>query len=225
MSLADQLTRHLSELACPEILQDLHAQEQIIQYLLLIEKWNKRYNLTAVKTIEAMLIQHIMDSLSSIGHLQGPQIVDAGTGAGLPGIPIAIARPEWQVILIDSNQKKTVFLQQAKIQLGLSNITVMAQRIENSIINERVNSIISRAYTSLGAFIETTRHWVAPDNDQCRWFAMKGKCTDQELAEVVAPFYVESKIPLIVPGLSAKRELVIIGQLQQSVAPHHSNRE
>ncbi len=225
MSLAEQLAQRLSELDGPEVLLESRAQEQIIQYLLLIEKWNKRYNLTAVKTIEAMLYQHIMDSLSVVTHLYGPQVLDAGTGAGLPGIPIAIARPDWQVTLIESNQKKAAFLQQVKIQLDLANITVVAQRIENTIIGKRINSIISRAYANIGTFIQTTRHWVAPDNDQCCWFAMKAACTSQELEEVVAPFYVEDKIPLNVPGLSAKRELVVIKQSTKLVAPVQNNQE
>ncbi|HBV21428.1 MAG TPA: 16S rRNA (guanine(527)-N(7))-methyltransferase RsmG [Nitrosomonas sp.] len=225
MSLAEQLAQRLSELDCPDILLESRTQEQIIQYLLLIEKWNKRYNLTAVRTIEAMLYQHIMDSLSVVTHLYGPQVVDVGTGAGLPGIPIAIARPDWQVTLIESNQKKAAFLQQVKIQLDLANITVVAQRIENTIIEKIINSIISRAYASLSTFIQTTRHWVTPGNDQCRWIAMKGNCTHQELKEVMAPFYVECKIPLIVPGLSAKRELVVIRQSIKPVAPVQNNQE
>lgn len=212
MNLAEQIKRSLTVLKSPELMQNLQAQEQIIQYLLLIEKWNKRYNLTAIRAVEDMLSQHIMDSLSIVTHLNGPKIIDVGTGAGFPGIPLAIARPDWQVILIDSNQKKTAFLQQVKIELKLDNITIMAQRIENTSIKKNIDTIISRAYASLGTFIKSTRHLISPNDEQCRWMAMKSNCTTQELKEVKEPFFIEKTVPLIVPGLSAKRELIIIRQ-------------
>ena len=225
MSLANQVEKRLSELNCPAIVQESNIQEHIIQYLLLIEKWNKYYNLTAIKTIEAMLHQHVMDSLTAVAHVHGPQIVDVGSGAGLPGIPIAIARPDWRVLLIESNQKKAAFLQQVKIELNLTNVTIIAQRIENTILDVTTNSIISRAYASLGTFIDTTRHLIAPNDDQCRWIAMKGNCTSLELEEVIEPFYVECKTPLNVPGLSAKRELVIIRRSIKPLDRSNNNQE
>ncbi|MDR4516947.1 MAG: 16S rRNA (guanine(527)-N(7))-methyltransferase RsmG [Nitrosomonas sp.] len=218
MNLSEQVEQSLFALKNPALMHDLLAQEQIIQYLMLIEKWNKRYNLTAIKTVEDMLHQHIMDSLSVINHLYGPVIVDVGTGAGLPGIPIAIARPDWQVILIESNQKKTAFLQQVKIELKLDNIAIMPQRIENTSIKVNIDTIVCRAYASLGTFIQSTRHLISSQNNQCRWIAMKSNCAVQELTEVTTPFFVENTVPLIVPGLSAKRELIIIRQSTKPVA-------
>ena len=216
MNLVDAVRQSLTTLKHPEGLQDVRIQAQIVQYLMLIEKWNRHYNLTAIKTVEAMLVQHVMDCLAAIEYLNGPRIVDVGTGAGLPGILIAIARPDWQVILVESNQKKTAFLQQVKIELALGNIAIVAQRIENVMINEAIDTVISRAYTSLGHFITSTQHLAGTHNNRCRWIAMKGNCTQQELDEVINPFVIEKKIPLTVPGLLAKRELIIIGRMNFS---------
>lgn len=219
MKLVEQLDQGLSELNNPVSIQRQDMQDRVIQYLLLIEKWNKRYNLTAIKTIEGMLYQHIMDSLSVAAYMQGPQIVDIGSGAGLPGIPLAIARPDWQIVLVESNHKKAAFLQQVKIELGLVNISIASVRVESLTLKDRINSIISRAYASLGVFLKTTCHLVSAGDVQCRWIAMKGSCSDQELKEVETPFYVENKISLTVPGLMAKRELIIIGRSTGSSDP------
>lgn len=188
-------------------------QERIIDYLFLIKKWNKSYNLTAIKTIEEMVSQHIMDSLSVINYINGPQVVDVGTGAGLPGIPIAIARPDWHILLIESNKKKTAFLQQTKIELKLDNITIVADRVENTILQERIDTITSRAFAQLGIFLETTQHLNATNNEKCHWIAMKGNCAETELKTVNRPFYIENVISLNVPGLDkAKRKLILIKQ-------------
>lgn len=217
MNLAKQLAQSLSAINCPAISQKPHTQQKIIQqqvqqYLLLIEKWNKSYNLTAIKTIKEMLYQHIIDSFSIIEYIIGPQIIDVGTGAGLPGIPIAIARPDWQVTLVESNQKKAAFLQQVKIELGLDNITIIAQRIEKTENQKKINTITSRAYASLGVFLKTTQHLIATDNENCRWIAMKSNCSESELQEVKYPFYIKDIMPLNIPGFNAKRELILIGQ-------------
>jgi len=210
MSFTDSVRKNLSALKHPGSLQNENVQEQIIQYLMLIAKWNKHYNLTAIKTVDDMLFQHAMDSLVVIQYLNGPHIVDVGTGAGLPGIPIAIAQPDWHVTLIESNQKKAAFLQQVKIELALNNIEIVANRVENIVIQKSINTIISRAYTSLGNFIKTTQHLAGSKADQCQWVAMKGSCSQDELNEVINPYVVKKRIPLTVPGLLAKRELIII---------------
>ncbi|SER44439.1 16S rRNA (guanine527-N7)-methyltransferase [Nitrosomonas sp. Nm51] len=215
MNLAERLEQSLSELDCPVQFQSRRIRQRVIQYLLLIEKWNKQYNLTAIRTIETMLYRHVMDSLSIISYINGPKIVDVGSGAGLPGMPLAIARPDWQIILVESNQKKAAFLQQVKIELGLANIAIASARIEGLSPTDKINTIISRAYASLGVFVKTTRHLVSPEDIHCRWLAMKSRCADRELEEVSAPFFIENKIPLAVPGLSARRELIIIGQSAQ----------
>ncbi|MCB1948330.1 16S rRNA (guanine(527)-N(7))-methyltransferase RsmG [Nitrosomonas sp.] len=215
MNLAERLEQGLYELDCSVQFQSQELQQRVIKYLLLIQKWNKRYNLTAIKTIEAMLYQHVMDSLSITTYIKGPKIVDIGTGAGLPGIPLAITQPDWQVILVESNQKKTAFLQQVKIELGLVNVIIVPKRVEDFFFKNKINTVISRAYSSLGLFLNTTQHLVPSNDVCCRWVAMKSRCSDRELAEVTPPFFIENKIPLTVPGLLVSRELIIIGQSVQ----------
>jgi 16S rRNA (guanine527-N7)-methyltransferase len=210
MSLDDAVAQGLSALSRALTEPDARLQQRIVQYLLLIAKWNRQYNLTAIRNIEDMLYQHIMDSLAAVEYINGPCIVDVGTGAGLPGIPMAIARPDWQVMLLESNQKKTAFLQQVKIELALDNVVVMAKRIETAVVDQSPDTIISRAYASLGDFIKTTQHLVKPREARSRWVAMKSSCTQQELDQVFSPYVIEKRIPLIVPGLSAKRELIVI---------------
>ena len=121
---------------------------RLLQYLDLIEKWGKVYNLTAVREPEAMLNRHLFDSLAVLPHIAGPYVADVGSGAGLPGIPLALARPDWRVVLFESNQKKTIFLQQVCIELGLKNVEVVAERVENFSPKEKFNTVISRAFSS-----------------------------------------------------------------------------
>jgi len=213
MSLDDAVRQGLSALQHVVIKPDASVQERIVQYLLLIAKWNRQYNLTAIRNVEDMLYQHILDSLVAVEYIDGPRIVDVGAGAGLPGIPMAIARPDWRVTLSESNQKKAAFLQQVKIELALDNVVVMAKRIETTVVDQSPDTIISRAYASLGDFIETTQHLVKPSEARSRWVAMKSSCTQQELDQVALPYVIEKKIPLTVPGLSAKRELIVIRRM------------
>lgn len=214
MSLDDAVAQGLSALQHAVTRLDVRLQERIVQYLSLIAKWNRQYNLTAVRNVEDMLYQHIMDSLAAVEYVDGPRLVDVGTGAGLPGIPMAIVRPDWQVTLSESNQKKAAFLQQVKIELALDNVMVMAKRIETAVVDQSPDTIISRAYASLGDFINTTQHLVKPcDEVRSRWVAMKSNCTQQELDQVTSPYVIEKRIPLTVPGLSAKRELIVIRRM------------
>lgn len=209
MSLLPQIEQSLQALDAGFGVEAGQLAESIERYLLLIEKWNRVHNLTAIRDPRDMLMQHVLDSLVVLPHIYGPQIVDVGTGAGLPGIPIALARPDWQVTLVESNQKKTAFLQQAKIELKLHNVQIMPQRIEQ-LEAKPVNTIISRAFSELGEFIALTRQWAAVENAGCRWAAMKGKCTEQERRQVQAPFAIENTVTLRVPGLDAMRQLIII---------------
>lgn len=209
MSLLPQIEQSLQALDACSGVEAGQLAENIERYLLLIEKWNRVHNLTAIRDPRDMLIQHVLDSLVVLPHIHGPQIVDVGTGAGLPGIPIALARPDWQVALVESNQKKTAFLQQAKIELKLHNVQIMPQRIEQ-LEAKPVNTIISRAFSELGEFIALTRQWAAVENAGCRWVAMKGNCTEQERRQVQAPFAIENTVTLRVPGLDAMRQLIII---------------
>lgn len=213
MSLLPVIVQQLQTLdANAAVAQDRLAQ-RIEQYVSLIAKWNKVHNLTAIRDPHDMLTQHVMDSLVAVPHIHGPHVIDVGSGAGLPGIPMALAQPNWQVTLVESNQKKAAFLQQAKIELQLHNIQIMAQRIERIDASKPANTIVSRAFSELGQFLALTRQWASKENANCRWVAMKGNCSEQERNQVQAPFAVEKIVTLDVPGLHAKRQLVIMKHL------------
>ena len=121
-------------------------QQRLLQYLALIVKWNQVHNLTAVREPEKMLTQHLLDSLAVVSHISGPRVADIGSGAGLPGIPLALARPDWSVVLVESNHKKAAFLQQARIELKLENIEIVTERVEHYRPAERFDTVISRAH-------------------------------------------------------------------------------
>lgn len=182
------------------------TQGKLLDYVALLHKWNKVYNLTAIRDPQQMVSNHLLDSLAVIPHLWAGRWLDVGCGAGLPGVILAIAQPEWQFVLLDSNSKKTSFVQQAVIELGLHNVSVQCARVEQWQPAEKFDGIISRAFTGLGDFLRSTQHLIAP---QGRWVAMKGM-PEQELADVPDECRVESIIPLQVPGLNAARSLVIV---------------
>lgn len=210
MSLLPQIEQSLQALAIDSGAEQL--AKSIEHYLLLIEKWNRVHNLTAIRDPRDMLAQHVLDSLAALPHIHGPRIVDVGTGAGLPGIPLALARPDWQITLVESNQKKTAFLQQVKIELALHNVEIMAQRIEDVRLTGKIDVIITRAFSELGKFVALTRNLTVENDVDRRWVAMKANCAGSELKQIVDPFYLETIIPLAVPGLDAERQLVIIKQ-------------
>ena len=135
----------------------------MLQYLALIQKWNRVHNLTAVREPEAMLVRHLLDSLAVLPHVAGPRIADVGSGAGLPGIPLALARPEWRVTLVESNHKKTAFLQQARIELNLKNVEVMTERVENFRPTDGFDIVISRAFSDLADFASLAGHLCAQE--------------------------------------------------------------
>lgn len=211
-SLNAQLVTYLTALNDTALLADEAFQARIIQYVLLIEKWNRHHNLTAIRQVEEMLSYHIMDSLSVLPHIAGTRVVDVGSGAGLPGIPIALARPDWQVTLLDSNKKKAAFLQQAVIELELNNVCVASQRAEQWVQSEQpiFNTVISRAFASLGDFVKWAGHLCAPDHDNSQMVAMKADSTPEERAQITAPYCIENVIEVAVPGLAAKRQLIMI---------------
>jgi 16S rRNA (guanine527-N7)-methyltransferase len=181
------------------------AQKKLLDYLSLLHKWNKVYNLTAIRDPQQMVSHHLLDSLAVMPYLWGGRWLDVGCGAGLPGVVLAIAQPSWQFTLLDSNSKKTSFVQQAVIELELYNVTVHCARVEDWLPAERFDGIISRAFTQLGDFLRITRHLAAPHG---RWAAMKG-APEHELAGLPGGCQVERVIPLQVPGLHAARSLVI----------------
>lgn len=202
MSLIEELQRGISQL---KIELSVEAQNKLVDYLTLLHKWNNVYNLTAIRDKQQMVSHHLLDSLAVMPHLWSGRWLDVGCGAGLPGIVLAIAQPEWQFALLDSNSKKTSFVQQAIIELELKNVGVYCARIEDWKTQEQFDGIISRAYSELGTFLRSTQHLLAQNG---RWAAMKG-VPEQELAGIPSDCQVEKVITIQVPGLQAARSLVI----------------
>lgn len=181
------------------------TQQQLLAFRDLLLKWNKTYNLTALRDPEQAISHHLLDSLAILPHVGDDALLDVGSGGGLPGIPLAIARPQLSVRMVDTVQKKTTFLQQAAIQLGLKNVAVNHARVEE--MNGQYAQISSRAFAELKLFVELTRHLLAPGG---RWLAMKGVRPDDEIAALPADIVVEQIIPLHVPGLDAERHLILL---------------
>ncbi|MFM9835824.1 MAG: 16S rRNA (guanine(527)-N(7))-methyltransferase RsmG [Methylophilaceae bacterium] len=184
---------------------DLQAQEKMLNYLSLLQKWNKVYNLTAVRDPLDMVTLHILDSLSVLPRIRCKRILDVGAGAGLPGIVLAICLPDLQVTTIDTVQKKAIFMRQVKGELGLSNLTVVHDRVENYSPQEKFDVIISRAFSEIGLFVKLTKHLLKDDG---KWFAMKGVIPVHEFES--SDLLPSEIIALNVPGLEAERHLVVI---------------
>lgn len=183
------------------------VQGQLVQYLEHIHKWNKVHNLTAVRDPRQMVSRHLLDSLSILPHVKGSRLLDIGTGAGLPGIPLALARPDLHVTLLDSNQKKTRFLVQTCASLGMENVEIIQNRIEKFQPDEKFDTLVSRAFASLRDFVEGTAHLSHPN---IRWLAMKGQHPTEELAELPEFVQVESIINLTVPDTEGERHVIVL---------------
>jgi len=184
---------------------DDKTQAQLLAYVELLFKWNKVYNLTAIRDKSEMVSHHLLDSLAVVPHLWSGRWLDVGCGGGMPGLVLAIVKPDWQFTLLDSNTKKTGFVQQAVIELGLKNVSVHSGRVEDWQPSYKFDGIISRAFAELGDFLAVSKHLIAPDG---RWAAMKG-LPESELAGVAKGFEIEKIVSLKVPGLEAARSLVI----------------
>jgi 16S rRNA (guanine527-N7)-methyltransferase len=180
---------------------------QLEQYLDLMQRWNKIVNLTAITDFQEMVWLHILDSLSIKDYLHGNQIIDVGTGAGLPGIPLALALPEKNFVLLDSNSKKTRFLTQVVLELGLKNIEVIHARCEDFQPQNKFASIVSRAFSSIAVMLEKTQHLVEENG---HFLAMKGMYPEQEIGSIPPGFVVLNTQQLKIKGLSAERHLIII---------------
>jgi len=183
---------------------------QLTAYLALLAKWNKTYNLTAIREPQRMITHHLLDALAVIPHLPqdaSVRILDVGSGGGVPGIPLAIARPDARVVLVDSNQKKATFLIQAVIELGLRNVEAHAVRVEYYASDAAFDVVISRAFSDLAAFAVVAAPHVAPYG---KIFAMKGLRPDAELALLPEGIDVLSISALEVPGLDAARHLIVM---------------
>ena len=183
------------------------ARSSLLEYCELLIKWNKTFNLTSVDDPEEMISLHLLDSLAVLPFLPSGRVLDVGTGAGLPGIPLAIARPEQKFVLLDSNGKKTRFLVQASGQLGLENVEVVNQRVELYQAHELFDVIISRAFSSLGQFLSACNHLLSPGG---QFLAMKGKLPEDELHDLPDGFQLESSVELKIPGLEAERRLLML---------------
>ena len=203
MSLEQALAHGITQLGLtvtPEV------QQKMLAYLALLQKWNKVYSLTAIRQPEQMVSHHLLDSLAVLPHLWPSRWLDVGCGAGLPGLVLALMRPEWAFTLLDSNSKKTSFVQQAVIELGLHNVSVCCARVEGWQPEEKFDGIISRAFAEVAEFTALTRHLLTQDGG---WVAMKG-APDQELEQLPTGIVVERVIPLQVPSLDAARCLVLL---------------
>lgn len=187
------------------------AVDKLLAYQALMIKWNRTYNLTAIRDPEEMLVQHLLDSLVVAPLLpHGPlTLADVGSGGGLPGIPLAIARPEIQVTLIETSSKKSAFQQQVKIELGLSNVSVYSGRVEDYKDKVSFDAVISRAFAELKDFVTWSGDLAKP---QGRLYAMKGIYPDAEVAALPAGWTVLNSQPLVVAGLDARRHLLTIGR-------------
>ena len=199
-----QLDEGLAELG---LSLTVHARAQLLSYLALLQKWNRVYNLTAIRQAGRLVSHHLLDSLAALPHLPGTRLIDVGSGAGLPGIPLAIARPDWQVVLLDSNHKKGAFLRQALIELELPNAQVAITRAEEWRSTPPGTAAVSRAFSDLGGFVEAARHMVVPGGILA---AMKGVYPHEELAQLPTGVLVAAVVPLRVPGLDAARHLVLL---------------
>ncbi|MDD5276044.1 MAG: 16S rRNA (guanine(527)-N(7))-methyltransferase RsmG [Methylovulum sp.] len=178
--------------------------EQLLDFIKLMEKWNKAYNLTAIRNKEDMVNLHLLDSLAISPFITGRQIIDIGTGAGLPGIPLAICLPGITFTLLDSNAKKTRFVQQAILELKLNNVTVCHQRVENYHPETLFDTVLTRAFASLADIVRLTSHLLAKEGVL---LAMKGQNLDAELVGISAK---KTVIPVKIPGIAVERCLIRI---------------
>lgn len=181
---------------------------QLIAYVELLHKWNKAYNLTSVRDPQQMLVRHILDSIVVNPHLQGSRFIDVGTGPGLPGIPLAIVRPDAHFTLLDSLGKRVRFLRQVQHELGLSNIEPVQSRVEDFASKPPFDGVISRAFASLQDMLSWCHH--LPAKPEGRFYALKGVRPDDELATLPAGITLESVVRLQVPELEGERHLVIL---------------
>ncbi|HTP99170.1 MAG TPA: 16S rRNA (guanine(527)-N(7))-methyltransferase RsmG [Casimicrobiaceae bacterium] len=201
------LARGVAALGLP---LDAAQRAKLAHYLALLAKWNRTYNLTAIREPARMVTHHVLDSLAVLPHLpkrDRVRVLDVGSGGGLPGVPIAIARPDWRVVLVDPNHKKAAFLTQAIIELSLRNASAHAARVEDLEAEAPFDVVISRAFADLATFASTSGRHVQPGG---ALIAMKGAHPTEEITEVPQSFAVTAVRSIAVPGLDASRHLVVM---------------
>lgn len=180
---------------------------RFVTYLELLARWNRAYNLTSITDAEGMVVRHVLDSVTARPWLAGTAVLDAGSGAGLPGIPLALLEPDRRFTLADASGKKVRFLRQVVMELGLDHVTPVQVRLEAWQGEAPYDTVISRALASLGEFVTTCGHLAG---DTGRLIAMKGRRPDAELAALRAPWRVTAVEPVVVPGLDAERHIVVM---------------
>ena len=191
--------------------------DRLLAYLDLMDRWNKAYNLTAIRGRDNWVIRHLLDSLAVLPLLRAHRGIDVGTGAGLPGIPLAIMRPDTPIALLDSNGKKTRFLFQAKMQLGLSNLTIVESRVEQYQPTELYDAVVSRAFASLADMVQVCEHLLSPGGS---FFAMKAATVGSEITDMKKAthdrFSVTAIHELAIPGLNESRSVVEVKLIKDS---------
>jgi len=194
------------QLGCDELGLELTPEQvsRLQTYVELLDKWNKVYNLSAIRDPNEMVSRHILDSLTILPFLKGDSLLDVGTGAGLPGIPVAIMHPEIAVTLLDTNSKKTRFLQQAKAELGLTNVTVVHARVEEATL-PKFAMVTARAFATIKDIIDLTGQHC---DDAGYLLLMKGTYPDEELDAMSGGFKLQDVVTLTVPDCDGKRHLV-----------------
>src|SRR4051812_5708170 len=181
------------------------APRALLDFVLMLDKWNQAYNLTAVRDPQQMVTRHILDSLTILPFAKGPRVLDLGSGAGLPGIPLALAMPQLEFVLLDSNAKKTRFITQAVADLGIKNVEIVQQRVEKYQPPKKFNTLISRAFASIADMLAGAGHLAEAGAE---FLAMKGVYPQEELAALPQNYKISSVQALHVPGLDATRHLV-----------------
>lgn len=201
-SIQKELEQGIQEmgLPCPD-----GAVSKLMAYLKLLEKWNASFNLSGVSDMETMVSRHLLDSLALSPYLEGELFVDVGSGAGLPGIPLAILNPDKQFVLIDSNGKKTRFLFQAKIELGLNNISVENCRVEHYQSQQQIDMVMCRAFSTLEDIVTRLQPIFS---SKCKLLAMKGHYPEDEISQLPDGFEVTHTIKLKIPGSDSQRHLI-----------------
>lgn len=202
--LSAQLEAYLAEINLPATAEQ---KKQLLDFVGMLNKWNKAYNLTSVRDPEAMLVRHIMDSLVVSHHLQGERFIDVGTGPGLPGIPLAIMNPDKTFVLLDSLGKRIRFQKQVAFELGIHNISSIESRVEAYQPEQKFDGVLSRAFASIHDMLTWCHHLPA---EHGQFYALKGQLSDEEMQQIPAGFVVTETIELQVPRLDEQRHLLKI---------------